>query len=305
MVDRLKEIFNLTMAAETAGDEKESRKKKKEKKSDKKNRTDEVFKSTPSITASDLRKSMEEEKRVKELSASFYDMQSKMKNVEINNKGLSEELTKMRTDLSEINDTMRNLLCIYEVITKSNNPFVSGGGDFGGYSDIQAAQARAADEEDILDDGKRLGASDMLMFSSLFQAVRKIENHLEHIFKKRMSNEDPERVNFDGLETWYGEFKNILEMYRFNPRREKKGSPLDSFKGGEDDDEAQISGSVRKFKASTTGFAAKDHNRLLTSIRITEHYLEKIVVQKVLGKDPPESELDKLDYWYQEFVNWR
>lgn len=305
MADRLKEIFNLTMAAETTGDGKESRKKKKDKKGEKKNRTDEAFKSPPSISAKDLRMSMEEEKRVKELSASFYDMQSKMKNVEINNKGLGEELTKMRTDLSEINDTMRNLLCIYEVITKSNNPFVSGGGEFGGYNDIQAAQARAAEEEDILDDGKRLGASEMLMFSSLFQAVRKIENYIEHIFKKRMANEDPERVNFDSLETWYGEFKTVLEMYRFIPRREKMSSGLEGFKETEDEEEARISGSVRKFKSSASSFAVKDYNRLISSVRITEHYLEKIVVQKMLGKDPPESELDKLDYWYQEFVNWR
>lgn len=302
MVHRLNGIFNLGMAVDSAKDDKESRKKKKDKKG---GRAEETLKSTPANTAMDLRKSMEEEKRIKELSASFYDVQSKMKNMEINNKGLGEELIKMRTDLSEINDTMRNLLCIYEVVTKSNNPFVSGGGDFGGYNEIQAAQARAAEEEDILDDGKRLGASELLMFSSLFQTVRKIENHLEHIFKKRMSNEDPEKVNFDALETWYAEFKNVLEMYRFVPRRERIALPSDELKVKEDEEEALISGSVRKFKSSSTGFAAKDFNRLMTSIRITEHYLEKIVVQKVLGKDPPESELDKLEYWYREFVNWR
>ncbi|MFA7342525.1 MAG: flagella accessory protein C [Candidatus Methanomethylophilaceae archaeon] len=300
MVDILKGVMNLALATE-AGEENKEPRKKKDKKKDKKSKTEEVLKAvTPSSAAKDLRKSMEEEKRIKELSASFYEMQSKMKNVEINNKGLGEELTKMRTDLSEINDTMRNLLCIYEVITKSNNPFVSGGGEYGGYSDIQAAQARAAEEEDILDDGKKLGASEMLMFSSLFQAVRKMENHMESIFQKRMGGGDAERAQLDGLESWYQELKNVLEMYRFQPKREKMTA---MFEGEEE--EAEISGSVRKAKTGGGNFASRDTNRLLTSIRITEHYLEKVIVQKVLGKDPPESELDKLDYWYQEFVNWR
>jgi hypothetical protein len=302
MADILKGVLNLALATEAAEEGKESRKKKKEKKGDKKGKAEDVLKgAAPSVTAMDMRKSMDEEKRIKELSASFYEMQSKMKNVEINNKGLGEELTKMRTDLSEINDTMRNLLCIYEVITKSNNPFVSGGGEYGGYSDIQAAQARAAEEEDILDDGKKLGASEMLMFSSLFQAVRKMENYLEAIFQKRMGGGDPDRAQLDGLDSWYAELKNVLEMYRFQPKREKMTSMFES----EEEEEAEISGAVRKAKASGGSFAARDTNRLLTSIRITEHYLEKVVVQKVLGKDPPESELDKLDYWYQEFVNWR
>jgi len=288
------------MMAAKASEEEDSRKKKSKKEKDKGDRerksgVQPAF-ATQSTSAKDLRKTMEEDKKIKELSASFYDVQNKLKTIEMNNKGFGEELSIVRGNMAELKDNMKNLLLIYEVIAKTNNPFVTGGGEYGGYSDIQTAQARESEEEDTLDDGKKLGASEMLMFSSLFQSVRKIENHMEHIFKKRMSDEEPDKNAYEGLQAWYLEFNNVLEMHRFIPKREVKQGPDDS--SGE---EERSSGG----KLNEVSFIHQDHNRLLTAIRITEHYLEKIVVQKVLGKDPPEAELDKLDYWYQEFVNWR
>ena len=301
MSDILKGILSTSMAAKTS-EEDDSRKKKSKKEKDKasnerKSGVQPAF-ATQSTSAKDLRKSMEDDKRIKELSASFYDVQNKLKTIEMNNKGFGEELSMVRGNLSELKDNMKNLLLIYEVIAKTNNPFVTGGGDYGGYSDIQTAQARASEEEDLLEDGKRLGASEMLMFSSLFQTVRKIENHMEHIFKKRMSDEEPDKEAYENLQSWYLEFKNVLEMHRFMPKREGLQESMDELRG--EDDGRRPSGKMNK-----VSFTNQDHNRLLTAIRITEHYLEKIVVQKVMGKDPPEAELEKLDYWYQEFVNWR
>ncbi len=300
MSDILKGILNTSMAAKV---EEESPKKKGKKEKDKKKdpkgekKTAQPAFGTSSTSAKDLRKTMEEDKRIKELSASFYDVQNKLKTIEMNNKGFGEELSMLRGNMSEMKDNMKNLLLIYEVIAKTNNPFVSGGGDYGSYSDLQTAQARASEEEDLLEDGKKLGASEMLMFSSLFQAVRKMENHMEHIFKLRMKEEEPDKQVFEDLESWYQEFLAILEMYRFYPKREGFQSSMDELSDEEDP--------ARRAARQSGGFVKKDHNRLHTSIRITEHYLEKIVVQKVMGKDPPESELDKLDYWYREFVDWR
>ncbi|GEM_PF-2657780 len=305
MVGMIRGMLITAMAAKEA-EGKDSRKKKMKKDSEMKEQSkdgkgSEDTASPQAASASELRKSMEDDKRLKELSSSFYEMQNRLQTMEMNNKGLGEELNIVRNSLAEIKDNMKNLLLIYEVIAKTDNPFVTGGEDYGGYSDLDAAQALASEELPPEEEADGLMASQMLMFSSLFQALRKTENHMEDILKKRMADLEPELQELESLDSWYGEFKDIVEMHC----RHRPPANNGSARKAQTTEAGEAAEKAADQDTAESHFAVQDHNRLLSSIRITEHYLEKMVVQMVMGQEPSRSDIDKMDHWYLEFVEWR
>jgi hypothetical protein len=63
-------------------------------------------------------------RRMDELEGSLTDFKDQVSRVDMSNRAVKGELDAIRDDLFQINETIKNLLCIYEAVSKDYNPFV-------------------------------------------------------------------------------------------------------------------------------------------------------------------------------------
>ena len=66
------------------------------------------------------------ERKLQEMEASVNDLKSHLETSDLTTKSIKGELETMKGDLSQINDSIRTLLNVYEAVSKQYNPFVDG-----------------------------------------------------------------------------------------------------------------------------------------------------------------------------------
>ncbi len=96
-----------------------------------------------------------EERRIQELESNISDLKKHAENADMGNKAIKGEIEGIKAELSQIDESIKNLLSIYEAVTRQYNPFVEGAAKPSPVerADVDPKDVNASPVEDKVEDG--------------------------------------------------------------------------------------------------------------------------------------------------------
>lgn len=70
-------------------------------------------------------------KKIDEMNATIMDLQDQLERSGLQVKGVRNDLDGLKTEMAQVNESIKKMLCVYEAISREYNPFVDGRGDAG------------------------------------------------------------------------------------------------------------------------------------------------------------------------------
>ncbi|GEM_PF-1855015 len=226
------------------------------------------------------------DKKLQEVEANVNDLKSHMESTDMTTKAMKGEMDNIKNDLSQINESIRTLLNVYEAVSRQYNPFVEG------EPSAQAAPAMAEAKAEFtmsLDDIK------------LEQPAAKAE--APKIKVETAAKEHEVITPFDEE----GPLDRIVrpdEEEELPPSQEEpimkdlKTAISDSINDFKHDFKFEP---VKKAAPVTRAASHEDIYALDQTRRLIDHLMGKICAERVVGNEISEADVKALDLWMGEF----
>lgn len=223
-----------------------------------------------------------DDKKFMEIEASVNDLKKHAETTDLNSKATKNEIESMRKDLSQINDSIKSLLNVYEAVSRQYNPFVE---------DDTAGKTSASsnmDEGLSPSRGGNLSLGGLDRQKGLGGPVPADENGpLDRIVRPEDAEEDEDYS--------LGEMEmpkvpsSLLGKIEVTPPPAAAPEP-------EDDIPARTQG-----RPPSAASSMIDAYALEQVHKLVEYQLSKVYRAKLIGEELTRDEIDALDRWMSEF----
>lgn len=222
------------------------------------------------------------DKKLQEVEANVNDLKSHVESTDLTTRAMKGEMESIKSDLSQINDSIRTLLNVYEAVSRQYNPFVDGEPE-------QAVPARAQAKAEVTMSLKDL-TPEQPMIKAEVPAVKVESAAKEHQVVTpfdddgpldRIVRPDEDEVLAIGKEVpAMSALEPATESHMFNEIRPKtvRAAPA-----------ARSSSLVDVYEL--------DHIR-----RLVDHLMGKICMERSNGNEIMEADIRALDLWMSEFM---
>lgn len=216
-----------------------------------------------------------DDRKFQEIEASVNDLKKHAESTDISSKATKAELESMKKDLSQINDSIKSLLNVYEAVSRQYNPFVD--------SELPTNLAK---EEPEIKLGS-LGGSGELNLSTIGDVPFDDDGPLDRIVKP----DEEEEIPFESLGTL-----GSLSLKDLNPSPMEE--PVREIEEPLLKPTVKVESSPQPLPTAPLPF---DSFALDQFHRLVEYQVNKIYKSRIAGNPVPQAELDNLDRWLNEF----
>ncbi len=227
-----------------------------------------------------------DDKKFQEIEASVNDLKKHAESTDMNSKATKGEIEYMKKDLSQINDSIKSLLNVYEAVSRQYNPFVD--------SELPSSKKPVAVEEDDVD----LLASGNLSLGSLGNSkdTKKID-----LSSSPMDDNGPlDRIVKPGDEE-EEEFGSLgkLDQVKIPPSLLGKVDLTEPEPPQIPEPEPTILTRPRTIDKSSG--TEVDHYALEQVHKLVEYQMSKIYRSRLVGGEPDIEDIKAFDVWMSEF----
>lgn len=225
-----------------------------------------------------------DDKKIMEIEASVNDLKKHAETSDLNGKATKNEIESMRMDLSQINDSIKSLLNVYEAVSRQYNPFVED------EAHGKASASSPGGSEDLPSRGGSLslGSLDPLKDTNASFPTDE-DGPLDRVVRPDDIEEEEE----------YGSLED-MDGPKISPSLLGKidVTPSAPAAAPAPDDDFPAKPQARESSASSSTI---DPYAFEQVHKLVEYQLSKVYRAKLIGEDMNREEMDALDRWISEF----
>lgn len=221
------------------------------------------------------------DKKLQEVEANVNDLKGQMEKSDLSTKAMRGDLDNIKSDLSQINESIRTLLNVYEAVSKQYNPFVEGEPSA---PEAPMMMEPKADVTMSLDDMnvEKLAAKDGIPAAKAEVSVK--EQEIATPFDDEGPLDRIVRPDED-------------EMLPFN----KEEPEMDRMTSMFSSDMSDAKPIATKVATATRTASREDVYPMEQTRRLIDHLMGKICTERAIGNEIDSADVKALDLWIGEF----
>ncbi len=224
-----------------------------------------------------------DDKKFMEIEASVNDLKKQAETADLNSKATKNEIESMKKDLSEINNSIKSLLNVYEAVSRQYNPFVE--------DDKRDAVAPSAGEDDVPMKGNlSLGSLSTLKEEKTMTSP--VVDECGPLDRVVRPDDEEEEEDFSSIQG--------MDSVKISPdllgKVDLRAPTPDTAPEPEDEAPAKPQARTPSSMATTV-----DPYALEQVHKLVEYQLSKVYRAKLIGEDLDKDEVEALDRWMSEF----
>jgi hypothetical protein len=217
-------------------------------------------------------------KKVEELEGRVGDLRTMVEGMSSANKSVKNDIEGIKKDISSINDTIKDLLAVYEIVNKEYNPFID-------------VDARPANMRASKDNPSTLDKADLHVIPYKFKDPGEGVDKTSDIVRRGLTNEMKANHRDDGFTSSIAQDKLLDRVIR----PDEESDDQSTYGTGE------IMQPTTKMEERRAESPADTNYCLAQMLKLVEFQLEKLYNCKVSGRKLSDEDLDQLYRWLGEY----